>query len=132
MTSIDADMTAAELLDVADGLLGTIVPGTRGLWPRTVAFVVRFALEQGIDEFWASTLPGMRECSMRAQLVCLREYGEPSLAGRAHAVWGSLSAACHYNQYDLAPTAAELRRWHADVSDIGASLTRLGLASVGK
>jgi hypothetical protein len=128
----DGDMTTAQLLRIADDLLRAVVPGTRGLWPRVVAFLVRLALEKSIDEFWDRTQPGMTRCSTRAQLVCLREFAEPSLAGRTHQVWASLSAACHYHQYDLPPTAAELRTWQAEVTAIGDALEsmtrRSGLA----
>ncbi len=55
---------------------------------------------------------------MRAQLLCLREYTDHRVAARADAVWGALSNACHDHHYELAPTAAELRAWHAEVRGI--------------
>lgn len=106
------------MLDICDEWLGSTVPGTRGVWPRAVAFLMRMALESAIDEFWAARVPALRDCSMRAQLLCMREYTDRRIAARADAVWGALSNACHYHHYELVPTAAELRAWHAEVSDI--------------
>lgn len=118
MASADAGMTPGLLLDEVDRLLRTVVKGTRGLWPRTAAFLIRLALEHAVADFWARRVPQMRACSMRAQLVCLREYVEGDLAERVHAVWAGLSRACHFHSYELGPTAAELRAWHTEVRDV--------------
>jgi hypothetical protein len=118
----DAQLTAAHLLDVADHLMRTAERGTHGVWPRVVGFLLRLALEMAIDEYWAGTAPEMPQSPRRTQLVCLRAFVGPTLAGRVHQVWGSLSTACHYYQYDFAPTAAELRAWHVDVTDLSATL----------
>lgn len=125
MPSIE-NLTPQELLAIADKLLTEAVPGTAGTWPRTVAFLVRLALEQSIDEFWAAKAPGVQECQMRPQLICLREYAEPAVAARAASVWGALSSACHYHHYDLAATASELRSWHREVRAIREALVRTG------
>lgn len=110
------DASADDLLTTADTLLASVVPGTRGLWPRTVAFLVRMALEQAVDGFWTRAQPGMAACTMRAQLVCLPGYVEPALAQRVAGTWSGLSRACHYHTYELAPTVAELRHWHDEVT----------------
>jgi len=49
-------MTPAELLAEADRLLTSVVPGTRGRWPRACAWLTRLALEQALDEYWSRTL----------------------------------------------------------------------------
>lgn len=111
-----------DLLRAADDLLSSVVPGTRGLWPRTAAFLIRIALEQALDEYWERVRPELIECSMRAQLLCAWSYLEPATARRLTSAWNGLSAACHYHTYELAPTAAELRRWHEEVAATYAEL----------
>ena len=118
MANGKSDTVAHGILDIAGEWLESAVPGTRGLWPRAAAFLMRMSLESAIDEFWAAKVPALRECSMRAQLLCLREYTDRHVAARADAVWSALSNACHYHHYELVPTAAELRDWHAEVSHI--------------
>ena len=121
-------MNAQELLDEADKLLTTVVPGTRGLWPRACATLTRLALEKALDDFWAVRLPEARKCSMRAQLLLLPRYAGAEVAGDARDAWFGLARATHHHAYELAPTAAELRSWHELVSKItkaiaGGSLT---------
>ena len=115
-------MTPQELLAEADRLLGTVVPGTRGRWPRACAWLIRLALEQSLDEFWQRTLPGVAACSMRAQLLLLPRYAGEETAAQARDAWFGLAPAAHHHAYDLAPTAAELRRWHQLVTSITARL----------
>jgi hypothetical protein len=116
-------MTPQELLAEANRLLTTVVPGTRGRWPRACAWLIRLALEQSLDEFWLKALPDAANCSMRAQLLLLPAYaGEPT-AARARDAWFGLAPAAHHHAYDLAPTAAELRRWHDLVATIAATLS---------
>jgi hypothetical protein len=112
------------MLDIAGEWLESAVPGTRGLWPRAVAFMIRMELEKAVDAFWASKVPALRDCSMRAQLLCLREYTDSRVAARADAVWGALSSACHYHHYELVPTAAELRAWHDEVRGVVQAITK--------
>ena len=121
-------MNAQELLDEADKLLTTVVPGTRGLWPRACATLTRLALEKALDDFWAARLPEAKNCSMRAQLLLLPWYAGVEVATDARDAWFGLARATHHHAYELAPTAAELRTWHELVSKIakaiaGGSLT---------
>ncbi len=116
-------MTPQELLAEADRLLTTVVPGTRGRWPRACAWLIRLALEQSLDEFWAKTLPGAAASSMRAQLLLLPRYADQQTAAQARDAWFGLAPAAHHHAYDLAPTAAELRRWHDLVAAIVATLS---------
>ena len=111
-------MNAQELLDEADRLLTTVVPGTRGRWPRACATLIRLALEKSLDDYWALVLPEARNCSMRAQLLLLPRYAGAEMAGDARDAWFGLARATHHHAYELAPTAAELRTWHELVSKI--------------
>jgi hypothetical protein len=115
-------MTPQELLSEADRLRTTVVPGTRGRWPRACAWLIRLALEESLDEFWAKSLPEAAICSMRAQLLLLPRYAGEETAAQASDAWFGLAPAAHHHAYDLAPTAAELRRWHDLVATIAAAL----------
>jgi len=108
-------VTPRELLDEADRLLSAVVPGTRGRWPRACAWLIRLALERALDDFWARALPEAATCGMRAQLLLLPRYAGAATADEARQAWLGLARATHHHAYDLAPTAAELRRWHGHV-----------------
>lgn len=119
-----ATVTPEELLESADLLLTSPVPGLGSLWPRACALVIRLALEQSLDRYWASVLPEAAECGMRQQLLLLPLYastdddhdGEPDASALAREAWRGLARAAHHHVYELAPTAQELRRWHTAVS----------------
>lgn len=115
-------MTPAELLAEADRLLVTVMPGTRGRWPRACAWLIRIALEKALDDYWARVLPEAAACGMRPQLLLLPRYAGSATAGQARDAWLGLARATHHHAYDLAPTAAELRRWHDQVSEIATRL----------
>jgi len=119
-------MTPDELLAESDRLLNTVVPGTRGRWPRACAWLTRLALEQALDEYWARTLPEAVNCGVRPQLLMLPRYAGAATAAQAAEAWYGLSRATHHHAYDLAPTAAELRRWHDLVQTVATQLTTAG------
>lgn len=103
---------AERSVEIAVEMLDRVDPSTRGLWPRAAALLGRQALEDAISWVWVVHAPGMDECSMRAQLLCLNEYlGDEELSEEARFVYARLSWACHHHAYDLAPTAIELRGW---------------------
>src|SRR5215469_2886453 len=116
-------MTPADLLAQADRLLTTVVPGTRGRWPRACAWLTRLAFEQALDEYWSRVLPEAVNCGVRPQLLMLPQYAGASTAAQAAEAWYGLARATHHHAYDLAPTAAELRRWHDLVRAVVAQLT---------
>jgi hypothetical protein len=122
-------MTPAELLSEAGRLLATVVPSTRGRWPRACAWLIRMALEKALDDYWARVLPQAAGCGMRPQLLLLPRYADSTTAGEARDAWLGLARATHHHPYDLAPTAAELRRWHGQVSKVAARLSTTGQAS---
>lgn len=106
------------LLETADKLLREALPGTGGAWPRAVAFAVRAALELEIGSFWRRVEPGVAVAPMRTQLLLLAAYADNSVAVAASELWHELSRATHHHAYDLAPTAHELRTWHAETEDL--------------
>src|SRR5260221_10026310 len=116
-------MTPAELLAEADRLLRTVVPGTRGRWPKACAWLIRMALEKALDDYWSHVLPAAGECGMRPQLLLLPRYAGRTTAEEARDAWLGLARATHHHAYDLAPTATELRRWHSQVSRVVARLS---------
>jgi hypothetical protein len=115
-------VTPADLLDQADRLLSAVIPDTQGCWPRACAWIIRLALEETLDQYWSRVLPEAASCGMRAQLLLLPAYADISTAQRAREAWTGLSRAVHHHAYDLAPTAAELRTWHALVSQLTTEL----------
>jgi hypothetical protein len=108
-----AELTPADLLAAARGVLHEPSAVAAGGWPRMVALLTRQALEEALNEFWQAhpELAGLRRCSRKAQFTCLPFYLDPSVAREAAFVWSALSEACHYHAYELAPTAAELTGW---------------------
>jgi hypothetical protein len=111
-------MTPQQLLDEADKLLVTSTAGTRARWPRACAWLIRLSLEKALDQYWARTVPEAALCPMRPQLLLLPSYAGAGIAERARDAWTGLSRAAHHHAYELAPTAAELRSWHAEVSQL--------------
>lgn len=115
-------MTPGQLLDEAERLLTADVPGTRGMWPKACAWLIRLALERTLDEYWTSVLPSATSCGMRPQLLLLPAYAGKDIAQKAAEAWLGLARATHHHAYELAPTAAELRGWHTSVTEISAGL----------
>ena len=64
----------AEVVTAARDLMERTDPATAGLWPRATALLARQALEAALDDFWKVRAPGMEQCSMKAQLLCLPQY----------------------------------------------------------
>jgi hypothetical protein len=121
---IRTDATPAELLDLAHGLLENSGPATAGLWPRASALLARQALELALAHFWANRAPGVESSSIRAQLICLREYlDEEKLAERTSHIWWMLTRAVHHHPYELAPTGQELEAWLEEVGAVIHGLT---------
>jgi hypothetical protein len=88
------------------------VPGQFAFWPRAAAVLGRQALEKGLDDFWATVSPSIRQASRHAQLLCLDAFlTDTDLASRVRLAWHGLSRACHHQVYELPPTTAELDRW---------------------
>jgi hypothetical protein len=112
-----------QLLQTADRLLKDVVPGTRGLWPRTVAMVVRAALELELGELWSRLQPEVASAPMRAQLLLMPAYVGRAVAQDAVEAWYGLSRGTHHHAYELAPTSAELRDWLETVKRVRVGLS---------
>ena len=115
MTEIAERFLPNRLLNLARSIMGVPRPDLVGIWPRASAILGRQAVETALDQLWAEVAPGIENASMRAQLLCLREYVDAELANRIRYTWQGLSAACHHHAYDLPPVAAELTGWLNDV-----------------
>jgi hypothetical protein len=116
-----SDLGSADLLTLAEQVAMSTSPVLRGTWPRAAALLTRQALESAVDETWAQTEPAMADVSMRAQLLCLNEYLDETVAEDAAYAWAALSNACHQRSYELAPTGAELANLQAIVGQVIAS-----------
>ncbi|OHV46859.1 hypothetical protein BBK14_00905 [Parafrankia soli] len=117
--SPDLRLDPAVALAEADRLLRRETPAADGSWPRLCAWLLRLAVEQAVDEVWrAHGRPELVRLSMRAQLLVLPSFTDPGAADEAGAAWYALSRAGHQHAYELAPTAAELRRWHQDLCSL--------------
>jgi L-arabinose isomerase len=57
-------------------------------------------------------------------LLVLPLYTSDEAASLAREAWLGLAGAAHHHAYELAPTAAELRRWHSSVGRLGELLQR--------
>ncbi|MET7747848.1 hypothetical protein [Micromonospora sp. NPDC005367] len=123
-------LAAADQLLRGSGALGATAV-TAGWWPRACACLIRLALEGGVNAYWRRVKPSVAACRQgRAKQLMLRGRLGPGAdtARRVAFAWATLSAAAHHHCYELAPTAAELRRLHAEVT---ALLTRLQAGGAG-
>jgi hypothetical protein len=119
-------VTPAEILTMAQGLLERTDSATAGLWPRAAALLARQGLEATLDDLWTEKGLNLRDCPTRAQLICLREFVDPDLAGGLAHTWAALTRACHQHPYELAPSVSELAVWIGAVRDFATSrATRL-------
>ena len=115
---MNGDASPAQILDEARRIMEASDQAA-GVWPRTTAVLGRLALEAALGGFWARRAPGLEAGNARAQLLCLLiALDDRAIAARAGFVYAALSGACHYHPYELAPTAAELSHWLADVDRI--------------
>lgn len=67
---------------------------------------------------------------MTIRLLMLHDVLGRDGTREAYLLWARLSDATHPHPYELAPTAAELRRWHDDVVLFVASVTCTGQSAV--
>jgi hypothetical protein len=126
-------VTPGELLAAARELIARPDAPTAGVWPRTAAFLARQALEDAVNARWAADVDteSMRRASMWSRLTCLPSYLDKQTAHQVTFAYASLTMACHYHPYELAPTAAELTNWITDVEVLVAQLSQKPLKDVG-
>jgi len=93
---------------------------TAGIWPRATALLARQALEAALDDLWSLRAPGVEQCSVHAQLLCLPYYlgSDDTLAEGVSYTWAGLSHAVHHHPYELPPTSAELLEWLTTVEQL--------------
>lgn len=103
-------MKVGELLRAAQALLDDPVADTATTWPSGAAVLIRQAIEQTLDVYWARRVPGMQDASMKEQWLALPAYlGRDPVVGQAEYAWAALSEACHQRGYDVGLTEAELQ-----------------------
>ena len=110
-------MNSLQLLQSAQWVLDSTTENQKW-WPRAVALLTRQALESALKEWWLSNSPGGQTASFRAQLLCFVQENPISDARNTGYLWASLSRACHYNGYELPPTAQELKSWLKEVERV--------------
>lgn len=115
-------MNATMRLQLAEALLTGSGPDIAGAWSRAAAWSIRLAIEQALHQLWAETVPALNNCSMRAQLLTLPKFVADALAADVSELWHALSRAAHHHEYELAPTASELRSWHDDATRLVSEL----------
>lgn len=118
-------MTPREQLDAADALLAGRSDRMWRCWQRACAALIRTALEQVIDHYWQRQAPSVARATTRTQLLVLPVLAGEEAAATARSAWSGLCRAVHHHTYELAPTAAELRGWHRDVTRLQSVLDRL-------
>lgn len=109
-------MNPTRRLQLAEALLTGSGPDIAGAWARATAWSIRLAIEQALRQLWDETVPELSGCSMRAQLLALPKFVEDTVAADVSELWHTLSRAAHHHDYELAPTAVELRAWHSTAS----------------
>ncbi|MDH6578857.1 hypothetical protein [Kitasatospora sp. MAP5-34] len=109
--------TPLDHLTAADALLGlTTTADAPGIHPRAAAFLLRRAVEDRIAGYIKHHCPHLAPCKARTKALWLAGHLHPEVAGRYASVWSTLSQACHFHTYALAPTLTELRSWRDDVA----------------
>ncbi|PZG01158.1 hypothetical protein C1I93_00115 [Micromonospora endophytica] len=109
-------MTPQDYLDAAGALLLQPPSCMRRCWQRGSACLTRLALEQGLRDYWRVVAPSVADRPMHNQLLVLPAFASTEAASTARIAWHGLCRAMHHHTYELAPTVAELRGWHDDVT----------------
>ncbi|WNV83751.1 hypothetical protein [Umezawaea sp. Da 62-37] len=101
----------AERLVFANGLLNAAtMPGS--IWPRSCVWLLRTALEHAVSAVLRSH--DEPDVSPTADLLALPLYVDNGLAGTTTRLWEALTRVANHQDYESAPTAAELRKWHSE------------------
>ncbi|MFG2843840.1 hypothetical protein ACGF12_11795 [Kitasatospora sp. NPDC048296] len=114
MTTAPEVLTSATRITAATSLLDAGPSGNAH--PRAAVFLLRRALEAGLDSYIVAHRPALTRCRTETKVVWLAHHLDVRLAGRLAAVWSSLSGACHYQQTALPPTVGELLGWRDEVA----------------
>ena len=101
--------SATDLLRDARVVLDRSAAIPVGTWGRAVAVLARQAMERALDDYWSVADPSMVGVrNTRASFVCLRLNWSDDDAAAAYYSWQLLSRACHYQSYDVEPSASEV------------------------
>ncbi|MFD7826479.1 hypothetical protein [Kitasatospora sp. NPDC059803] len=114
MTAASEVLTSATRITAATSLLDSGPSGAAH--PRAAVFLLRRALEAGLDSYIYAHRPALARCRTETKVVWLAHHLDARLAGRLAAVWRNLSGACHYHQSALPPTVSELLGWRDEVA----------------
>ncbi len=114
MTATADVLASADRMTAAASLLDAGSSGTAH--PRAAVFLLRRALEAGLDAYISAHRPALGRCRTETKVVWLAHHLDVRLAGRLAAVWRNLSGACHYQQFALPPTVGELLGWRDEVA----------------
>lgn len=116
MTAVrDPEELVDELLRTADLLLAGHLDTTTAARHRGASLALRAALEIAVNEALEAEMHGLSRTTMRAKLLCLRHYTAPETARRTTAVWSHICLGCHYHQYEIGPSRAQVRTWRGEV-----------------
>ncbi len=117
----------ADLLALAEAVLSGPEALPPSGWQYACALLARQALEATLDDLMDQRAPQLAHRPARYQVLCLPMYlKEAEVAGRINHLWWSLAAAGRHHDYELAPTAVELRGWLDDVAETIATLSSTG------
>lgn len=106
-----AGPTSSELLRDARVVLDQSAAIPVGTWGRAVAVLARQAMERSLDDYWTAFDPAMVGVrNTRASFLCLRSCWTDDAAVDGYYSWQLLSRACHYQSYDVEPSAAEVEQ----------------------
>ncbi|MEU8671325.1 hypothetical protein AB0C71_31065 [Streptomyces anulatus] len=112
-----------QLLVTADRLLTDEPVAMGNSRYRGAAFALRIALEAAVCEALLASPLGIGRTSARAKFLCLRGCTDAETARRAKAVWKLLCLGCHYHQYEIGPSAEQVRVWRREVDSVIALLS---------
>lgn len=115
--------SSARSLAAATGILSSGAAAESGR-ARTVARLMRHAVEAAADEYWEAVRPGevVGRAGRGRQLRLLVATIDPATAHYIYATWCMLSDASKPHPYELAATVAELRALEAAASRAVAAL----------
>ncbi|MET1072178.1 MAG: hypothetical protein ABWY11_05975 [Umezawaea sp.] len=91
-----------------------------GVRVRCGAWLLRTTLERAVVALCATRFGPSG--SMHAMLLSLPRYVDDDVAEDAAQLWHTLCRAAHHHDYEIAPTADELRSWHADTARLADEL----------
>lgn len=92
---------------------------------RTVARLLRHAVERAVDAFWDTARPGEVTDRRRARRIRLVRAYDADIARHAYATWCMLSDAARPHLYEMAPAEHELHALQSHTSRLLTALADL-------